>query len=109
MSIRDFPLEAKRLAQTGQTDFVPKKKNLDGMAQVAMLPKDIWDIVMVLAPEHLYAGPLADDQGRAGEIWVFNASGPAGCELYLKLKIRQSSMGKCLVCLSCHPPDFPME
>lgn len=64
-----------------------RKKNLETLADLGLLPRDILDCINELTPEDYCNGPNDDlDYGDKDCIWEFGKDS-YGCEIYIKLKV----------------------
>ena len=82
--------------------FVPRRKNMESLEKLALLPAHIKELVMHLTIENYCDGPHPDHQG-VGEIWVFGIE-IDGKNIYLKLKVDiENEIARCI---SFHEAEF---
>ena len=96
----------KRLLSVGKYDFVPRRKNMQALAQHGLTIADAKNEILGLVVGDYYKGPKQDfDSNRPGDIWEFKKS-IDGMQFYVKLKIAQENGENILKCLSFHEDDF---
>jgi hypothetical protein len=66
------------------------------------------EIILNLECKNYVQGPLADDQGLPGEVWIFGCE-VNGREIYVKLKIVEARGEKYAKCLSFHPSQYSLH
>lgn len=104
--IIDFLEKAKKLISAGKYDFVPRRKNMQALAQYGLTIIDAKDEIMDLVVEDYYSGPKRDfDFNRSGYIWEFKKS-IDGIQFYVKLKIDCVNNEEVLKCIGFHEDDF---
>lgn len=96
-----FLTEVKRLITEGRWDFIPRKKNLEGLTKLGLTIPLAKREILSLALKHYDRGPL-DDKDRPGQVWEFIKDIDMQ-EAYIKLKINQQGC----VCISFHPSAGP--
>jgi hypothetical protein len=84
--------------------FVPRKRNLDGLARLGLTIIEAERIILDLTEENYCRGPEQDEDGSLGEIWFFGVL-EDGQSIYIKLKL-DNDFAKCL---SFHPAERPMR
>ncbi|MGN0269697.1 MAG: type II toxin-antitoxin system MqsR family toxin [Candidatus Weimeria sp.] len=100
--ITEYLARVKKLASSGEFDFVPRRKNLQSLAKHGLLPVDVKDEIIDLVVENYYKGPKQDyDPNRPGDIWEFIKK-VDGVRFYIKLKIVHEKGSDILKCLSFH-------
>ena len=101
-----FLAKAKELLESGDYDFVPRRRNLQALAAIGFTIKDAKTEIAELTAEDYHKGPKADfDSARGGEIWEFKKN-VEGMQFYVKLKIQDAGGKDVLKCLSFHEDDF---
>ncbi len=106
LDISKYLAEVKRLLSAGKYDFVPRRKNLQALAQHGLSIADVKNEIFGLVVNDYYKGPKQDfDTNRPGEIWEFKKC-VDGIQFYVKLKIVQENGENILKCLSFHEADF---
>lgn len=100
--LREFKLAAGK--GTG-ISYTGRDKNWDTLANLNMTSKMRNDCVLGLTWKDYCRGPLEDDKGRPGEVWMFGTD-ICGSEVYIKLKLVRGSHP---VCISFHNADLPLE
>jgi hypothetical protein len=104
--IVNFLVELKILVSTGKYDFVPRKKNMQSLAQYGLTIADAKDEILGLVASDYYKGPKQDfDPNRPGDIWEFKKD-IDGTKFYIKVKIVQENGANVLKCLAFHKDDF---
>lgn len=96
----------KKLLSAGEYEFVPRRKNMQALAQHGLTIADAKDKILGLVAGDYYKGPKPDlDQNRPGDIWEFKKA-IDGMIFYVKLKIVQEEGKEILRCLSFHEDEF---
>lgn len=108
-SIPDISLfleSVKRLISAGKYDFVPRRKNMQALAQHGLTIADAKAEIFELVVSDYYKGPKLDlDPNKPGNIWEFKKQ-IDGKQFYVKLKITQENGEDILKCLGFHEDDF---
>lgn len=98
--------EVKRLLSAGKYDFVPRRKNMQALAQHGLTITDAKNEILGLVVDDYYKGPKQDlDPNRPGDIWEFKKN-IDGIQFYVKVKITQENGEDILKCLGFHEDDF---
>jgi len=84
--------------------LVRRKPNLDSIARLGFTLDEVERVVLGLTEKNYVKGPEADNDGSAGEIWVFGVS-EAGDDIYVKLKLDPAAAK----CLSFHHAEYPLR
>ena len=102
-----FYLEkVKRLIAAGKYDFVPRRKNMQALAQHGLTIKDAKAEILELVVGDYYKGPKQDlDPNRPGDIWEFKKQVDR-TQFYVKVKIVKENGEDILKCLGFHEDDF---
>ena len=101
-----FLERSKRLLFTGKYDFVPRRKNMQALAQHGLTITDAKIELLDLVVGDYYKGPKQDfDPDRPGDIWEFKKQ-IDGKQFYVKVKITQENGEDILKCLGFHEDDF---
>lgn len=96
----------KRLISAGKYDFVPRRKNMQALAQHGLTIADAKAEIFELVVSDYYKGPKLDlDPNKPGNIWEFKKQ-IDGKQFYVKLKITQENGEDILKCLGFHEDDF---
>lgn len=96
----------KKLISAGKYDFVPRRKNMQALAQHGLTIKDAKAEILGLVVGDYYKGPKQDlDANRPGDIWEFKKM-VDGTQFYVKLKIVQENGENILKCLGFHEDEF---
>ena len=104
--IAEFLEEVKKLISAGKYDFVPRRKNMQALAQHGLTIADAKEEILDLVTGDYYKGPKADfDSNRPGDLWEFKKN-IDGVQFYVKVKIVQENGQKILKCLGFHEDDF---
>jgi len=99
--LRDF----KRLAQN-EFKFIPRKKNLDSLAQLGIRIRQAKDIILQLTYEDYSKGPKEDRDRPRGNLWEFGTK-IGDDDVYIKLSDDFSrNIAKCL---SFHKAEFEIN
>lgn len=105
--IREFLKEFKKIVSTGQgIDVIPRRENIDNLAQLGLTRKNRNDEIMTLSVADYCKGP-EPDKDKPGEIWIFGKQ-IGSKEVYIKLKIAQVGDTKIAKCLSFHTANHPL-
>ena len=101
-----FLERAKRLLLEGKYDFVPRRKNMQALAQHGLTIADAKEEILGLVVGDYYKGPKPDlDPDKPGDIWEFKKQ-IDGKQFYVKVKITQNNGEDILKCLGFHEDDF---
>ena len=101
-----FLERAKRLLSEGKYDFVPRRKNMQALAQHGLTIADAKEEILGLVVGDYYKGPKQDlDPDKPGDIWEFKKQ-IDGKQFYVKVKITQNNGEDILKCLGFHEDDF---
>lgn len=104
--IVEYLARVKRLLSSGKYDFVPRRKNMQALAQHGLTITDAKNEILGLVVGDYYKGPKSDqDPNRPGDIWEFKKS-INGKQFYVKVKIVHENGEDILKCLSFHEDDF---
>lgn len=104
--IQAYLHSAKQLITAGKYDFVPRRKNLQALAQHGLTVADVKFEILNLVVSDYYRGPKQDfDPKRPGDIWEFKKS-IDGSQFYVKTKIVQENGDNILKCLSFHEDEL---
>lgn len=96
----------KTLISAKKYDFVPRRKNMQALAQHGLTIADAKEAILGLVVGDYYKGPKQDlDPNRPGEIWEFKKN-VDDMQFYVKVKIVQENGEKILKCLGFHEDDF---
>ena len=108
-SVSDITLfleRTKKLVSTGKYDFVPRRKNMQALAQHGMTIADAKAEILGLVVGDYYKGPKQDlDPNRPGDIREFKKQ-VNGTQFYVKVKIVQENGENILKCLGFHEDEF---
>ena len=101
-----FLEKVKRLISTGKYDFVPRRKNMQALAQHGRTIADAKAEILGLVVGDYYKGPKQDyDPSKSGDIWEFKKH-VNGIPFYVKVKIVQENGEDVLKCLGFHEDEF---
>ena len=104
--ITAFLERMKRLISAGKYDFVPRRKNMQALAQHGLTVLDAKNEMLGLVVGNYYKGPKQDfDYNRSGDIWEFKKEIDGIC-FYIKVKITQESGEDILKCMGFHEDEF---
>lgn len=104
--ISAFLEKMKKLVSEGKYDFIPRRKNLQALAQHGLTITDAKNEILGLVICDYYKGPKQDlDPNRPGDIWEFKKD-VGGTRFYVKVKIVQENGHDILKCLGFHKDDF---
>lgn len=108
-AVQQFLERLALLLQAEAVQFDPRNsKTFEFMSRESFWENDALEIIAQLGPEHYQWGPRPDDNGRAGEVWLFffpyNEMFPPylSTHLYIKLKIVIDITGDIGLVLSFH-------
>jgi len=93
---------------TNGLSVIPRASNNQALIDLGLTPKLREEIICNLTGENYAQGPLADDQGLPGEVWIFGYE-VDGREIYIKLKIAEMQGIKYAKCLSFHPSQHRLR
>lgn len=96
----------KKLLSAGKYDFVPRRKNMQALAQHGLTITDAKNEILGLVVSDYYKGPKQDfDPNRPGDIWEFKKN-VDGIQFYVKVKIVKENGEDILKCIGFHEDDF---
>jgi|SRR5580704_7756485 hypothetical protein len=104
LQVHSFLDQFKKAWANNGPAFVPRKKNLNGLAALALSVKDAEEAIAWITETAYVFGPNSDDDGSPGEVWGFGID-IEGTEVYIKLKYHEG-VGKCL---SFHPSESELS
>ena len=96
--------KAKKLITQGCFDFVPRRKNMQALAEHGLTIKDAKEEILELMVNNYYKGPKRDFD-KPGEIWEFKKS-INGTQFYIKIKVVVENGRELLKCLGFHDDEF---
>lgn len=106
LDITAFLERMKKLISAGKYDFVPRRKNMQALAQHGLTILDAKNEILGLVVGDYYKGPKQDfDSTRPGDIWEFKKD-VDGIGFYIKVKITQENGEDILKCMGFHEDDF---
>ena len=104
--IAAFLARVKKLVSAGKYDFVPRRKNMQSLAQHGLTPIDAKNEIIGLVVSDYYKGPKQDfDLKRPGDIWEFKKNVDT-VQFYIKIKIVQENGVDSVKCLGFHEDEF---
>lgn len=104
--ITAFLEKVKLLVSAGKYDFVPRRKNMQALAQHGLTIMDAKAELLGLTVGDYYKGPKQDfDLNKPGDIWEFKKD-VFGTQFYVKVKVVQENGDNILKCLGFHEDDF---
>lgn len=104
--ILSYLSKVKKLLTEGKYDFIPRRKNMQALAQYGLTIKDVKNEILDLRVKDYYKGPKQDyDAKRPGEIWEFKKN-IDGTVFYIKVKIVEENGEEVLKCLGFHEDEF---
>ncbi|MCD8329934.1 MAG: type II toxin-antitoxin system MqsR family toxin [Lachnospiraceae bacterium] len=104
--IAAYLINVKKLLSAGKYDFVPRRKNMQALAQHGFTITDAKNEILGLVVGDYYKGPKQDyDLRRPGDIWEFKKN-VDGIQFYIKVKIVHENGEDILKCLGFHEDDF---
>ena len=104
--ITAFLERMKKLLSVGKYDFVPRRKNMQALAQHGLTISDAKNEMLELMVSDYYKGPKQDfDLNRPGDIWEFKKDIDGVC-FYIKVKITKENGEDILKCMGFHEDDF---
>lgn len=104
--IAAYLTNVKKLLSAGKYDFVPRRKNMQALAQHGLTITDAKNEILGLVVGDYYKGSKQDlDSNRPGDIWEFKKN-IDGIQFYVKVKIVQENGKDILKCIAFHEDDF---
>lgn len=88
--------------------YVRRKKNMETLIELRITGSMRDSIVLGLTHRNYVSGPLKDDKGREGHLWIFGVLEDSK-EIYIKLKVITRKIGKKAYCLSFHIAEYPLN
>ncbi len=102
--VKQFLENAKSLIRQGRHDFIPRKKNLDGLALLGLTIKLAMLELVDLSYRQYDRGPILDTDRPPDIVWEFIKEIDSN-QAYIKIKIDRRGC----VCLSFHPSKGPIS
>ena len=100
--------KVKRLLADNKYDFVPRKVNLEALAELGWaLDYFFKDYLMQLTLLNYVNGPETDRDDYDEDVWVFGDDIETD-QYYIKIKIR-THVKQEVVCISSHKAKFPLN
>lgn len=104
--ITQFLEKMKILVSAGKYDFVPRRKNMQALAQYGLTIADAREEILGLVVGDYYKGPKRDfDQSKPGDIWEFKKM-IGKDRFYVKMKIIERNGEEIVKCLGFHDDNF---
>lgn len=101
-----FLVKAKKLLSMGEYIMIPRRKNMQALAQLGFTIIDAKNEILDLATGDYYKGPKQDfDLNYPGDVWEFKKD-VGNIQFYVKLKIEIIQGKEILKCLSFHEDEF---
>ncbi len=101
--VNEYLLRIKLAVTSGNYRFVNRKKNLDSMALVGLLPKHVKECILDLTYLNYFNGPEEErDVGFAAGEYMFFGCEISGNEFFIKLKLEGGGGDETCVCISFH-------
>ncbi|KAF0250284.1 MAG: hypothetical protein FD167_306 [bacterium] len=104
IEVTKFLREFKQTIDNSGLYFIPRKVNRDGIAKLGLMVGDVKDVIGSLTYQNYSSGPESDQDGSAGEIWIFGTIINSQ-NVYIKIKLDKGAAK----CLSLHPADFRVK
>lgn len=104
--IREFLMELKKIVVNRGLDVIPRRENIDTLAELGLTRINRVDEILTLSAEDYCSGPEPDND-RPGDLWIFGKQ-IGDQTVYIKLKIAQVGEEKIAKCLSFHTAKFPL-
>jgi hypothetical protein len=102
--INNYLTEVKNLIAQGRVDFIPRPKN--DLSILGLTIPHAVAIIGNLTYRNYYRGPRIDDNpAYAGFVWEFGDD-ETNYQIYIKLKIKETSRGNLLCIMGFHKADF---
>ena len=106
--VQSFLLEFKKIASEKGIWLAPRPDSLETLRYLRFTKKNLKEIILNLSATDYYQGPQPDHTEK-GEVWVFGKD-LDGIEVYIKLKIVNEEMVKCLSFhIPVHPLSYPLR
>ncbi len=108
--VAEFLSRFKVTMDFGFFHFVSRRKNLQGLADMAISINEAKQAIASLTPENYWHGPEADHDGSNEDVWFFGTD-VGGTEVYVKLKLVQDTRKKSVLwakVLGFHPAERPI-
>lgn len=83
-------------------------KNWEVLSALGMTQTQRTESILALKPTDYVSGPLIDESGRKGKLWVFGAKYERS-DIYIKLKLSPTKKGPRPICISFHIADHPLS
>lgn len=104
IAVSIFLEDVKKLIVEKRYDFVPRRKNIQALANHGLTISDAKLEILELVVDDYYKGPKQDFD-RPGEIWEFKKK-VNEVQFYIKLKIIEENGESILKCLGFHEDEF---
>ncbi|MBF0563715.1 MAG: type II toxin-antitoxin system MqsR family toxin [Nitrospirae bacterium] len=107
--VREFLMVFKQIADRRGIDVVPRRVNNQTLADIGLTKKNRYYEILSLSVQDYCRGPLVDDSGMKGEVWVFGKS-IENVTIYIKLKIAEIEEKPHIAkCISFHEAKHPLK
>lgn len=106
--VEAFLIALREAISKNGLQVIARASNNQALIDLGLTPKLREEIILNLQVDNYAKGPLPDDQGMPGDVWIF------GCEVnnrevYVKLKAVEVNGEKYAKCLSFHPSQYPLQ
>lgn len=92
--VENFLSDMRAGISAGKAILIPRKKNLDTLAKLGILPKDAFQEAQNLSFADYICGPEIDqDFPNTDKLWVFKTMIDSNC-IYIKVKVEYQVNGK---------------
>lgn len=109
LRVQLFLREFKKVAGSGAgVLYAGRSKNWETLVDLGITTAMRNEVVLGLSFRNYVSGPLKDNKGRSGELWVFGKREDSR-EIYIKLKTVNTKTVKRAVCLSFHVAEYPLK
>lgn len=104
--INNVLVKAKGAVSEGRFTLLGDRwKNMNALAQYGWTIADVTSAVLALTHRDYYRGPREDvDSIKGGYVWEFGCN-LEGVEVYIKLKLCESTPESYVLCFSFHEPE----
>lgn len=92
--VEKFLSDMRAGISAGKATIIPRNKNLDTLAKLGLLPKDVYQEAQNLTFADYICGPEIDyDFPNTDKLWVFKTMIDSAC-IYIKVKVEYQDNGK---------------
>ncbi len=104
--VNKYLIKIKKALSANRYQFIERRKNIDAMSRVGILPSHTKEIILGLTYKNYLSGPEPERDKRfsEGEYMLFGCE-VSGLEFFVKIKIMMQDGEDFCRCISFHDPE----